>query len=112
MYVTYSTIQTIVAMSMQHYNYYNNQFTLELLFDNPGVKACTSLELTTYTMQVASREARALDSMMASCMCMCTIGTRLTQSRSCSYLPVVTNIYARHSWVQLAPYSVVCNPTA
>ena len=80
--------------------------------DNPGVKACTSLELTTYRMQVASREARALDSMLASCMHMCAVGMRLTQSRLCSYLPVITNIYARHSWARLAPYSVVCNPTA
>ena len=74
--------------------------------DNPCVKACTSLELTTYRMQVASWEARALDSKLASCMCMCTIGTRLTQSRPCSYLFVITNIYSRYSWVQLAPYSV------
>ena len=69
-------------------------------------------EMHTYRMQVASLEARALDSMLASCMCMCAIGTRLTQSRSCSYLPVITNIYARHSCVRLVPYSVVCNPTA
>ena len=46
----------------------------------------------TYRMQVASGEARALDCMLASCMHMCAVGARLTQSRPCSYLPVVTSM--------------------
>ena len=36
-----------VAMSMQHCNYYNNNIIL-VDVDNPGVKACTSLELYNY----------------------------------------------------------------